>query len=277
MNIQDFNVLFVVWRECVEALLVIGILNGWLSYRPPDERRAGRRWLWSGVAAGLAGALALAGLLLNLGEALNDDAQEYFQAIIVFLAAGLIVQMVFWMRRHGRNLQSDLCASLNKAADRASWAGVFVLAALAVLREGSEAAIFLYGTMASSASNHGAIVAAMAGIVAALATYGLLQLGGRFLSWRVFFRVTEKILLFLAAALLLSGVDRLIALDILPSLSSRLWDTSMFLPDSGMVGGLISGLTGYRAQPVLSQALVFTAYWIAIGWFLYRPRAVQPP
>ncbi len=270
---QDFNVLFVVWRECVEALLVVGVLNAWLAHRPALERRAGRLWLWSGVAVGLVGAVALAALLLTVGDALGDEAQDYFQTFIVLFAAALIVQMVFWIRRHGRTLRKDLHASLDRTADRANWLGVFVLAALAVLREGSEAAVFLYGAMAgASASHYGAVVAALAGLVAAVATYGLLQLGGRALSWAAFFRVTEAMLLLLAASLLLIGVDHLIALGVVPPLSGRLWDTSALLPDSGMVGGLASGLTGYRARPVLVELLVFVFYWIVVLWFLSRPR-----
>jgi high-affinity iron transporter len=277
MSMQDFNVLFVVWRECIEALLVIGILNAWLGQRPAAERRSGRIWLWCGVGAGLVGAVGLATLLLTVGDALSDDAQEYFQTVIVLLAAALIVQMVFWMRRHGRSLKSELHASLSEVADRSNWFGVFALAALAVLREGSEAAVFLYGTMAgASASNLAAAIAAGLGIAAALVTYWLLQLGGRVLSWRTFFRVTEVMLLFLAGSLLLSGIDHLISLGLLPTLSGRLWDTSLLLPDSGMAGGLVSGLTGYRARPVLVELLGFAAYWILVVWLLYRPRSAVP-
>ena len=42
------NAFFIVWRETIEAMLVIGILHGWLSARP--EARAGIPWLWGGVA-----------------------------------------------------------------------------------------------------------------------------------------------------------------------------------------------------------------------------------
>ena len=273
---QDFNVLFVVWRECIEALLVIGILNAWLSQRPASERHSGKRWLWSGVAVGIVGAIALATLLLRVGDALGSDGQEYFQTAIVLIAAALIVQMVFWMRRRGRTLKADLHKSLSEAADRSQWLSVFVLAAVAVLREGSEAAVFLYGTMAGvSASNYAAAVAAVLGIVAALATYWLLQIGSKLLSWRIFFRVTEVMLLFLAASLLLTGIDHLLSLGFLPPLSRTLWDTSSVLPDSGMLGGLISGLTGYRARPVMIELLVFMVYWMTMAWLLYQPRTAR--
>ena len=90
-----------------------------------------------------------------------------------------------------------------------------------------------------------------------IATYYLLQLGSRILSWRVFFRVTEVMLLFLAASLLVTGVDNLIELGLLPTLSGRLWDSSAILPTAGRSAALIGALTGYRARPDLMQVLVY--------------------
>jgi high-affinity iron transporter len=277
MTGQTFNIAFVIWRESIEALLVVGILNAWLTHRPEAERRAGRAWLWAGVAAGLVGAVALAYALLKLGDTFGDEAQEYFQTAVVLIAAGLIVQMVVWMRRHGRTLKSDLHRSLTSAAEGSNWFGVFALAAVAVMREGGEAAVFLYGALAAGdAFNLAGAGAAALGFAAAAATYALLQAGSRILSWRTFFRATEIMLLLLAGALLLTGVDHLISLGFVPALSQRLWDTSHLLPDSGAIGGLISGFTGYRAKPALTELLVYGAYWSIILWMLYRPRSNAP-
>lgn len=54
------NTLFIVWRESVEGILVVGILYAWLKAHPEGAR--GMRYLWGGVTAGLglAGLLALA-------------------------------------------------------------------------------------------------------------------------------------------------------------------------------------------------------------------------
>lgn len=278
MGGQLGNVAFVIWRESVEALLVVGILNAWLL-RQGGAATRGRIYLWAGVGAGLVIAIALGAVLLGFGEALSDDDQQTYQTVAVLLAAALIVQMVFWMRRHGRTLKRDLETSLQEAADRANWWGVFVLAAIAVAREGSETVVFLYGTIAAARSGDVAapLAVALLGFALALATYSLLQVGGWIMSWRVFFRVTEIMLLFLAASLIVTGVDNLIGLGYLPPLSTRMWDSSAILPDSGAVGGLIGALTGYRARPDLMLIIVYGLYWGAIAWALLRPRADARP
>ncbi|MEZ5889277.1 MAG: FTR1 family protein [Xanthobacteraceae bacterium] len=81
----------------------------------------GRLFLWAGVGAGLLVAVILGAALVLFGEALPDDAQQAYQTAAVLIAAALIVQMVFWMRRHGRTLKRDLETSLQDAADRSNW------------------------------------------------------------------------------------------------------------------------------------------------------------
>ena len=272
---QFGNVAFIIWRESVEALLVIGILNAWLAQQPETLARKGRVYLWSGVVAGLGVAALLGAALIYFAETLSDDVQQIYQTVIVLVAAVLIVQMVFWMRRHGRTLKRDIETSLTTARANANWWRVFLLALVAVAREGSETVVFLSGTL--EAARHGALgaalVAAALGFTLALATYGALQMGSRILSWRTFFRITEILLLLLAGALLMTSVDNLVSLDVLPTLSGRLWDTSRLLPDGGPVGGLISALTGYRAKPSGVEVLVLLSYWAALAAILFRPRA----
>ena len=271
---QFGNVIFIVWRESIEALLVIGILQAWLGQQGGDGASRGRLYLWAGVATGLVAAAVLGTALILFGDRLDDDAQQLFQTGLMLLAAGLIVQMVLWMRRHGRTLKRDLETALQSAADRSNWWGVFTLAAVAVAREGCETVVFLAGTL--SAARHGGalgatLVAAGAGLGLAIASYALLQLGGKILSWRLFFRITEILLLLLAGALLLTAADNLVALGVLPRLSGRLWDASGLLSDGGTFGGLVASLTGWRARPDLTELFVFLAYWGAMAWLLFRP------
>ncbi len=267
MSSQLGNVIFIIWRESVEALLVVGILNAWLQRQDnPLARRTGHLWLWAGVGAGLLGALLFGSLLLFFSEHLDEDAQEFYQTIAVLVAAVLIVQMVLWMKRNGRTMKRDLEGALQSAADTSRWWGVFFLAFIAVAREGSETVIFLYGTLAAGGSGS-ALMSGLAialGFVLAGATYALLQIGSRILDWRTFFRITEIMLLFLAASLFVSGVDHLVSLGYINAPAGKLWDTSAILPDSGPIGGLIAALTGYRARPDVAELAVTGIYWMSI-------------
>ncbi|WP_293854121.1 FTR1 family protein [uncultured Alsobacter sp.] len=270
------NIAFIVWRESVEALLVVGILSAWIR----QQRDAGpaRAWLWSGVAAGLVLSVVLGFGLAAFGEALPEEAQLGYQAAALLAAAALIVQMVVWMRRKGRTLKRNMESALGAAAGRSQWWGLFALALFAVAREGSETAIFLYGTLLAGTSAPLAerIGAAGVGLLMAGGTYALLQAGGRILSWRVFFRVSEIVLLMLAGSLVLTAANHLADLGLLPDthgLASRAWDSSAFLSDGGTWGGMLSALTGYRARPELREVLLYAAYWVVVLWLLFSARA----
>ncbi|MBW9088709.1 FTR1 family protein [Rhizobium wenxiniae] len=267
------SIAFVVWRESVEALLVIGILDAWLVSRNIETRRA-RGFLWGGAAAGLAVAGVLAIILLWLGEAVSDDTQTTYQTVIALLAAALILQMVFWMRSHGRSMRSELEASLSTAVTAGSWWGVFALALIAVAREGSETVVFVYGILSAGVmgSLFSGILAGLTGFVAAAITYALLMTGSRVISWRLFFRVSEIVLLFLACGLLMTGIDGLINLDILPRLSRALWNSNFLLSDGTTAGGFFASMTGYRARPNLMQLIAFGGYWLTVLAVIYRPR-----
>ncbi|MDQ2918199.1 MAG: FTR1 family protein [Pseudomonadota bacterium] len=279
------NALFIVWRESAEAMLVVGILYAWLKQRP--DAATGMRYLWGGVAAGAGLAFVLALIMLGIASSLSGSALDYFQLAIVLVASGLIVQMVFWMRRHGRTFKKDLEANMARSARTANWWGLLIVVALAVGRETAEAVVFLYGLGAEKGGITNLPVVLVLGIGLAFATFWLLQQGSRVLSWRVFFRVSEMLLLLLAGALLVSGIEKLIALDVVPALVDPVWDTSRLLDDSGRLGGLIASFTGYRARPALLPLLVLAAYWITVWTCLNRagsapvsasvPAAVSPP
>ena len=272
------QILFIVWRESVEALLVIGILAAWMAAN--DAGAVGRRYLWGGVVAGLAAAVALALALMVFAEQLSGAAQDWFQVALVLLAGVLIVQMVFWMNSHGRNLKRSLQSELSAAARTRHWWGVFTLALIAVAREGSETVVFLYGILSAGADAVGGLGpvlgAILLGFGLALATYALLQLGRRWLSWRLFFSITQALLLLLACQMFTSGADKLIGLGVLP-FTDPLWDTSWLLNDMGRAGGLVAGLTGYRAQPGLVTVAVWVLYWGIVALGLRQPRIAERP
>jgi high-affinity iron transporter len=262
------NALFIVWRESAEAMLVVGILYAWLRQRP--DAAVGMRCLWGGVAAGLALAFTLALVMLGIASSLSGTGLDYFQLAMMLVASALIVQMVVWMRRHGRTFKKDLESSMAKNASAANWWGLLIVVALAVGRETAETVVFLYGLAADKGGIANLPIVLVLGLAAAFATFWVLQQGSRIVSWRLFFRVSEILLLLLAGALLVSGVEKLISLDVLPSLVDPVWDTSRVLDDSGRIGGLIASFTGYRSRPGLLPLLVLAAYWGTVWATLFR-------
>ncbi|MCP1455940.1 MULTISPECIES: FTR1 family iron permease [Pseudomonas] len=274
--------MFIVWRESVEALLVIGILQAWVSRQQQASQLL--RYVWTGAALGLLLSGVLAGLILLAGEAMSGTANEWFQASLALVASLLIVQMVGWMHRNARTLKHDLTRHADQRLSRQGGLGLLVLALLAVSREGSETVVFLYGAGARLQGPQLGLfaVGALAGLVLSLLTVSLLHSSRRFISWPRFFAISEAILLLLGAALLVSGIERvggqLLAMDwpeaVYRGIGDALWDSSTILDDGHGLGGFLADFTGYRASPSAMTLLVWLGYWgVVAGWL--RPRKTE--
>ncbi|WP_292269538.1 FTR1 family protein [Mesorhizobium sp.] len=222
----------------------------------------------------MSGALLPAGVILFLESLLDGERADYFQIGMAALAALLILQMVVWMHRQGRGIKQDLERDAEQALTAGNWVGLFLLAAIAVMRESSETVVFLYGLLASARQTTLALTlaAVAAGFVFAAATFWLIHIAAKRFPWKVFFRVSEVLLLFLAGSLLLTALDRAIGLELVPPLSGPIWDTSWLLDDSGRLGGLVASMTGYRARPEVAMVLAYAIYWIAVLALLRSPR-----
>ncbi|MBE2278253.1 MAG: FTR1 family protein [Rhodobacteraceae bacterium] len=269
------QVIFVVARESIEALLIIGILYAWLGRRP--DAATGRRWILGGVLAGLGLATLLALTLMGVTTFLGGAARTWFEIGMLAVAAALIVQMVMWMRSHGRTLRRDMENDLSGHADAANWWGVFLLTAIAVGREGAETVMFLYGTflqLDSLGSYLNFVVSGLVGFALAMVLFVALQMGSRFISWKWFFRVTEVMLLLLAGSLFLTATDKVLnkvlsAWNLPGWIYATVWDSSAFLSDSSGLGSLMAALFGYRSQPIVWNLLMYVLFW-GVVWALFR-------
>ncbi len=256
-RIENSAILFIVWRESVEALLVVGIVYSWLKQNKKAQP-AGVMFLWLGVAIGLFCAIFLSFILVRI---------DGIQTLMTFVAAIMIVYMVKWMRDNAHKLKSGMKNTLQKTSTH-KWQNISVLTvvAVAVAREASEAAIFIYalGFERNNQTSITMIGILVLGIVLAILTIYLLQLGNKFFSWRFFFKITEILLLLLGGGLLLNCVDQLIAAGWLSPLFTKIWDTSFIIGNGGLFAPLLTSFTGYRATPSLMDVLVYSLYWLSI-------------
>ncbi|MGV8843424.1 MAG: FTR1 family iron permease [Pseudomonas sp.] len=277
--------LFIVWRESIEALLVIGILYAWINQQA--EPRRARAYLWAGVTLGLLLSGLLALIILFAGQWLAGAAGEWFQAALVLLASLLILQMVGWMRRHGRTLKQDLLQNADGQLNRRGGLGMLFLAMLAVGREGSETVVFLYGLGVHKQGPElwrFALGGAL-GLGLAALTFILLQSSSRLISWRRFFVLSETVLLLIGAALLVAGLDRvsgqLMAMELPEQVYSwfgdALWDSSAWLDDASGLGAILANFTGYRAMPSAATVTALACYWGLVSLWLRRLSPKKPP
>jgi high-affinity iron transporter len=251
----------IVFREVLEASLVVGIVLA-------ASRGVPRRGVWvaSGIAAGILGAALVAAGAGTMAAAVNGIGQELFNATILFTAVAMLGWHNIWMNRHGRELAAA-AATLGKAVvggTRPLYALTLVVG-IAVLREGSEIVLFLYGVaIVSAAGGLSMLGGGILGLAGGAAIGALIYLGLLAIPLRRLFTVTSWLILLLAAGMASQGAAFLMQANLLPSLGNELWDTSSILSERSVLGLLLHVLIGYSAQPAGIQVVFYLATLLGI-------------
>jgi len=251
----------IVFREVLEAALVVGIV---LAASRGVPRRF--RWVAGGISGGVLGAVLVAAFAGEIAQAVQGVGQELFNAAVLFLAVGMLGWHNVWMGRHGREMARDM-----KAVGHAVSAGsrplsvLAVVVGVAVLREGSETVLFLYGITASGGDGLGAtLLGCGLGLAAGIAMGALLYYGLVAIPVRHLFGVTSWLVTLLAAGMAAQAVQFLAAAGVLEVAMDPLWDSSQLLSETSLVGRLLRTLVGYADHPSLAQLAAYCATLLAI-------------
>jgi high-affinity iron transporter len=262
--------LIIVFREVIEAGLIIGIVAA-----VTQGVHGSRAYIAGGTAAGVVGAAVVALFANGLSAALEGRGQEVFSATVLGVAVLMLAWHNIWMARHGRELARELSSvGRSVAAGERSLLALGVVVGLAVLREGSEVALFLYGILMSGESVFSLFVGGLAGLALGAATsvatfYGLVSIPARHL-----FSATSALITLLAAGLAAQCVGFLQQAWIITAWSDPVWDTSGLLSDKSIFGRVLHTLIGYTDQPTGMQIVAYVATLVAI---VIAQRLAAPP
>ncbi len=249
----------VVFRETLEAALVVSIIMA-STYGAPRREL----WVCTGVCLGLLGACVMAAFAGTITAAFEGIGQELLDASILILAVMMLGWHTVWMSQHGREIARDM-GNLGRAVvagDRPLYA-LATAAGVAVLREGSETVLFLYGI--ASSGDDSSMAMALGGALGALAGVGvgvLLYRGLLAIPLRHLFSVTNALILLLTAGLAAQAAGFLVQADVIPPLGGPVWDTSAFLSEESIPGKVLHSLVGYEARPAGVQVL---CYFVILG------------
>ena len=262
--------LIIVFREVFEAGLVIGIVLA------ATRLVAGSRWwIAGGVLGGIIGSAILAAFAGVVSEWADGFAQELFNAGVLAIAVCMLVWHNLWMARHGRELAADLLAAGEAVREgRRPQAALAVVVGVAVLREGAEIALFMYGIVLAGGDSWtslalGSVLGlALGGLVSALTYLGLVKIPARYL-----FATTSALITLLAASMASQCAAFLLASGKVNVLSATAWDTSWLIDEGSIAGRLLHTLIGYAQTPSELQVLV---YIVTLATIVVLTKALSP-
>ena len=266
--------LIIVFREVIEAGLVVGIVLA--ATRGVPSRGS---WIAAGITAGLAGAAVVAGFADVIANAFTGAGQELLNAGVLIVAVLMLGWHNVWMSRHGREMAQEMhAAGLEVLEGKRPTRMLAVVVGIAVLREGSEVVLFLYGVGAQGGVTGGGIVLggalgiALGGVVAFLMYRGLLKIPSRHL-----FTVTSTLIALLAAGMAAQAVAFLEQAGLIELFSEPVWNSSGLLNEHSLIGRVLHTLIGYTDQPTGVQLLAYIATLAVIALLMRLMRHQRPP
>jgi len=264
--------LVIVFREAIEAGLIIGIVMA--ATRGVADRVA---WIGLGIGLGALGAGVIALFAESISGAFEGSGQELLNACVLGAAVVMLMWHNAWMARHGREMAAEMTAvGQAVTSGKRPMTALAVVVGLAVLREGAEVVLFLYGIVATGTSASSLFLGGLLGLAAgaafsALTYYGLLAIPTRYI-----FTVTTVLIAFLAAGMAAQAVQFLDAAGIIDVLGQRLWDTSGILPQDGILGRLLHTLVGYTDRPSELQLIAYLATLAAMALLTWVATPARP-
>ena len=258
----------ILFREVLEAALIIAIVLG--ASRGIHQRG---RWVLAGVGIGLLGASLVALLASTASEYFSGDSQALLNAFILLMAVSMLTWHNVWMATHARELRAELTAvGADVQEGSKPLTALMVITALAVMREGSEAVLFVWAIAAGGGEAVEMSMGAAAGVATGVLAGVLLYLGLLRIPVRYFFSVTSWMILFLAAGLSAQAAGFLNQAGLLPSLGNSVWNTSQWLDQSSALGQLLHIFVGYIATPSGIQVLFYLGTLALILALMHRGR-----
>lgn len=266
--------LVIVFREVIEAGLIVGIVLAATAGVPHRGR-----FVALGIVGGILGACVVAVFAGQLSELFEGSGQELFNASILLLAVAMLAWHNVWMASHGRQMARELKSAGHQViTGERTLTALAVVVGVAVLREGSEVVLFLYGIAAQGGtSSLGMVAGGGLGLVAGAAVSALMYFGLLTIPAGRLFQVTSGLITLLAAGMAAQAVLYLQSGGWLEYFTGTVWDTSWLLPDDGqgtlgMFGKLMHTLVGYSAAPNGAQLI---AYGLTVAVIVLLMRMVH--
>ena len=265
--------LLIVFREVIEAGLIVGIVLAATKGVP------GRgRWVGYGVASGVLGACAVAAFAGQIANLFSGSGQEIFNASILLLAVVMLTWHNVWMAGHGREMAKQMkSVGLAVSAGERPLTALVIVVGVAVLREGSEVVLFLYGIASQGGTTSSALlVGGTLGLVGGAAMSALMYFGLLAIPPGRLFAVTSGLITLLAAGMAAQAILFLQQAGYLEFLTRTVWDTSWLLPQDGIAGRLLHTLIGYSDRPNGAQLAVYALTIVAVTALMRWERSRHP-
>ena len=197
------NQFIIAFRECLEAALIVGIVYTFLSKSNLNQQI---KRMWYAVAAAVIASVGVAFLLEYVNTSIqNESFAKLAESIFMYVTASFLLYVVFWLSKSMASKGAIERLASEAAESKSKWS-IFILVFFAILREGFETVMFLFGSSLQSGFSY---LGFFSGIILACLIGYFIVVQGRRINLRPFFSVTSLFLVLFAAGMVAYGTHEM--------------------------------------------------------------------
>lgn len=306
-NVFAPQIFFIVFRECLEAVIVVSVLLSFLKQSlggPAQDQQVYKRLVkqvWWGAATGVGCCLIIGGAFIGVFYAVGHDiwseTEDLWEGIFYLIACIIITVMGLALIRINKTkekwrvkLAQALVASKNKEYDGTSrlsrWSKkyvMFFLPLITTLREGVEAVVFVGGVSLGYPATSFPL-AVVTGLLAGFFVGFVLYRGGNQMSIQVFMIFSTAVLYLIAAGMFSKAIWSLqyhvfaakIGSDVAEAgngvgsynVLETVWHVNCCNPETDNGWDVFNAVLGWQNTATYGSVISYCMYWVFVTFAL---------
>jgi len=300
-NVFAVQVFFIVFRECLEAVIIVSVLLSFLKQclgQPGQDKSVYKRLViqvWAGSIAGIVVCLiiggAFIGVFYGLGHDIWSESEDLWEGIFYLIASIIITIMGLALLRINKTKEKwrlKIAQALleRKHKGSAIFAGnwgrryvMFILPFITTLREGVEAVVFVGGVSLGLPATAFPIPV-ITGLLAGLTIGYLIYRGGNVMSIQIFLIAATCVLYLIAAGMFSKSVWSLqfhqfqnkVGADVAEegdgpgsyNIRETVWHVNCCNPEIDNGWDVFNALLGWQNTATYGSVVSYNVYWIFI-------------
>ena len=267
--------IFLAFREGLEAILIVAIL---LLYLKNTNQRKYNKYVYLGAIFAILASVLFAVLFIWLFGGFSGTLEQVFEGSTFIISGIFLITLILWISKEGPKLKQNLEERIEESIQKQKVFSIFILTFVIIIREGIELVLLLTGASSiGTLSALDVIVGSLIGLGVALVIGFLTYYGVRTINISKFLKITNVILIFFAAGLIIYGIHEFVEAGIFNPIIEEVWNLKLILPESfpdgnpstpeflEIIGALLKALFGYNANPSLLEVIVYPIILVGIG------------
>lgn len=204
--------------------------------------------------------------------------EKIFEGTTFIISGIFILTLVLWVSREGPKMRANLENKVENSINTQKVFSISITTFIIIIREGIELVLLTTGTTSIGSLNQfNVILGSTIGLVISAIIGFLIFYGIKSINLRVFFKITNIMLILFAAGLITYSIHEFIEAGIINPIIGEVWNIKNILPESfpdgnpttpeflEIIGALLKALFGYNANPALLEVIIYPALLIFIG------------